>query len=169
MIRNEEIATYLRCVLEELNGSVRRDLRSDYSKKTVDSLVLVLRRLMTQLEAGDAIADKQLLEWTSLERNLDRLVGTRAAPVDDVEAAASHQPTPLAQLDSQVSRVQARLADPQTFARLVDALRADDDSAKAWLRASRYSISAIVTREKSVSPCVPPPSASGAVVTGPAR
>lgn len=132
MIRNEDMSIYLRCLVEELNGSIRRDLQSDYSKNRVDALVLVLRRLIAQSDVGNAAAGKQLDEWEELAEEVGRLFG---AAVDTVPAASAsaHQ-----QLDFRVSSIQRRLHDPQAFEQLVHSLHSGD--ATAWFKKSVKSL-----------------------------
>jgi aminoglycoside phosphotransferase (APT) family kinase protein len=126
MIRDGELSRYLECIAAELGGSIRSEVQTDYARKTIDSLLFVLGRLIGQIRSGEAIAIGQIDRWRQIQS--DFAVLNSDHPSDDVSGDSLHR------LDEKTSRLQSNLLDDATFCRLTDRLQSGDPYARDWLR-----------------------------------
>lgn len=125
MIRSNELPVYLRCITEELSGPVRAEVGSDYARKVIDAIVLVLCRLQAQATEGNRPhADAAI--WDVLAGEFAAILPGDAAPTDAPARG-------LGLVDARASEMQARLLDPQAFDGFVDALIRRDDAAGTWM------------------------------------
>lgn len=128
MIRREELGSYLTCVAAELAGTIRKELQTDYARKTLDSLTLVLERLIAENGPGVAAAEAAAPKWVSLEAGFPK-----AAVGSDLPAPQGADGTPLERLEAIAARLQAPFSEPAALDRFVAALRSGDAAATGWL------------------------------------
>lgn len=138
MIRDEHQRHYLRCMLEELNASVRPELSSNYARKVVDSLQLLLGRMVAEAGPARDISAAQIEQWDAL--------ASRFPGADLAERSAEFDPTvggltnPLHQLDSNISCIQDSLSDAQIFDRFVAAIRSNAAEPTAWFNDTAHAL-----------------------------
>jgi aminoglycoside phosphotransferase (APT) family kinase protein len=130
MIRQEEIAPLLASVRSTVAGILKPDLKSDKGRAVADSLLLVLDRVITDINSGDAIATPQLPIWDGLRSDLGKL----GVSVDTVAVAA---PTgflgALDGLQKDMNNIQQALNNDAALALLVDRLKSADPVTANWL------------------------------------
>lgn len=139
MIRREQLQTFLTCIAAELAGNIREEVQSDYARKTIDSLNLVLSRLIAEAGRGQALALASRDAWLRLEPHFP------TASVGELPPRTASEPiTPLESLDAIGVRLQRGLLERNGFDRFVDALREGDVAAREWLRESASALNELL-------------------------
>ena len=78
MIRDSELERYLECISTSLSTSIRPAIEAGPALKTVDSLNLVLGRLLGELKNGSTVVDANMTAWRKL---------AESCPVGDAQYA----------------------------------------------------------------------------------
>jgi hypothetical protein len=139
MIRRAQLQTFLTCIAAELAGNIREEVQSDYARKTIDSLNLVLSRLIAEAGRGQALALASRDAWLRLEPHFP------TASVGELPPRMASEPiTPLESLDAIGVRLQRGLLERNGFDRFVDALREGDVAAREWLRESASALNELL-------------------------
>lgn len=125
MIRDEHLVTFLTTVATELQNAVRPHLTSGMALKSVDSINVMLGRLIAELQAGGEIAGKYHERWTDLAAH---------APIDIPSPQVDATKKPLQRMAVTVDSVQAALVDDAAFKDFVAALARGDVQAATWLK-----------------------------------
>ena len=143
MVRNENLATFLRCIVEELNGAVRDELQTDHTRNVIDSVVTVLGRLIADAGPGREIAAARLDEWASIAARLDDLLPAGSGERNQ-QGESPHTESalaePLAKLDNYTVAIQNQLFEPGVFDHLVSSLANGDAVAEQWLADTSCSL-----------------------------
>ena len=129
MIRDQHLAAYLTTIATELDGAVRPHLSSGMAAKSVDSINLLLGRLIGELQAGGEIAGNYQQRWAKLAEHCP----TGSA---NLVAKETSPQRPLSRLDDTLVAIQGQLNKGEAFESFVAALAQGDESAKAWLSES---------------------------------
>lgn len=143
MIREENLETFLKCILEVLNGSVRDELQTDHTKSVVDALVGVLGRMVAQAGEMRDVATQRLDTWADIEQEFRGLNGSDNQVLDQNSSSAV---SALEKLDETTSRIQASLLDDKTYEQFVAALRSGDAKTKAWLSNASFALNDLLQK-----------------------
>ena len=133
MIREQDLVTFLSSVATELQNSIRPNLTSGMALKSVDSINVMLGRLVAELQSGGKIASSYQDRWNDLSRRLP--IGQAAS-----ESESTLPKQPLQHMLDSVDAIQHRLIDNEAFAAFVDSLKRHDAGATAWLQESAATL-----------------------------
>lgn len=125
MIRREQLPKFLACIASELAGSIRKEVQTDYARKTIDSLNLVLSRLIAETGPGQQLATAKQPAWSQLADEFPSGYLGKLPPLSTETGSR------LESLDQLATHMQATLAGPG-LDQLVTALRAGDATARSW-------------------------------------
>ena len=133
MIRDENLASFLISMAEELQSSVRPELKTDHARKVVDSFGLMLGRMIAEAGGAQETATESLPQWHALEKRFAALGygGT-------TEAAGNAKP--LGKLESAMSGLQGSLEADASFDRLVEELQSGAPATRAVFEDSALEI-----------------------------
>ena len=129
MIRDQHLVAYLRTVATELESSVRPNLTSAMATKSVDSINLMLGRLIADLQSGNQIAGEYQQPWTTLAT-------TNPLGVTGFATEQLIPERPMHHLDDTLVAIQSRLQDDKAGDAFVEALARGDAKASGWLASS---------------------------------
>jgi aminoglycoside phosphotransferase (APT) family kinase protein len=133
MIRDENLAMFLKCILEVMDGTFKPQLESLHSKSLVDALVAVLGRMIADADESRIVAAERLGTWESIERQFAESVLPGAARADVALATAEN---PIHAIENRTHRMQSVLLNTNNYAALVAALRRGDAGATSWLKST---------------------------------
>ena len=128
MIRDSELERYLECISTSLSTSIRPAIEAGPALKTVDSLNLVLGRLLGELKNGSTVVDANMTAWRKL---------AESCPVGDAQSTdITVSWRPMIALDTQVSEIQHNIEDPKNFETLISQIRNRNPDAMSWIQES---------------------------------
>ena len=160
MIADRLTPLHLRAVRDMLANDLRAELSSGNSKDLLDHAVLLLNRMITELELGPQFTLDNLPVWSKLGAEfaeLDHHGPFSAAPLH-------HSGSPLDPLDDLFDALRARTAAAFP-ANWLGALAQSDSAESAWLsRAVRAAASAVERYEANISQA-PDPATKSAFAT----
>lgn len=125
MVRDENVERFLVCLVEELNGAVRPELKTDHARKVLDSLVLMAGRMVADAGPARDVAATHREAWSDIGERLGKLGLGQSVSVQD-------QANVLAAVDMATSDIQAQLASSLVFEELVTRLGAGDPETLCW-------------------------------------
>lgn len=126
MIRDEDLVTFLTTIATELQNSVRPNLNSGMALKSVDSINVMLGRLIAEVRDGHEIAGEYHDRWAEL--------AARSPFGGPLAYEADPQHKPLQRMNGLVDTVQAKLAEGEAFKGFVASLQSGDPRANAWMK-----------------------------------
>jgi aminoglycoside phosphotransferase (APT) family kinase protein len=132
MIRQEDLDALLSCMADELQNSIRPAVATSPARKSIDSLLLVLGRMIAEARSGNTIAEKTMPTWREL---------AEACPLGAAESVAGPLANGLAGVERQIAAIQSRF-DPVSHGRMLASLQRGDPAARDWLEASAAALNA---------------------------
>jgi aminoglycoside phosphotransferase (APT) family kinase protein len=166
MIKDEHLAGFLASIATELEGSVRPHLTSCTAIASVESIKLVLGRVIAELQSGGRIAATYQAKWAALAREFPGLVHEFPGGLADPAVPSGVAERRLKFLDDAISGIQVRLNDPVEFDTLVASLSRNDARARTWLADTAHTLHGTLQNIED-SFFRPVSSASKTVVAGP--
>lgn len=125
MIRDEHLVAFLTTVATELQNGVRPHLTSGMALRSVDSINVMLGRLIAEIQSGGEVAKIYGERWNQLASQ---------APIDVTLPASDPAKKPLQRMAITVDSMQAALVDEATFKNFVAALARGEVQATTWLK-----------------------------------
>ncbi len=129
MIRPDDLAKFLASVRDTIASELRPDLKSDNNRAKADSVLLVLDRLITDMNHGGDIAAARLGTWEDLRGEL-RTLGLDAGASSGVRAAG--YPGAVNYLQAEIGDLQNLFDSEAGFASLKGKLASGDGAMHDW-------------------------------------
>lgn len=129
MVREENLPVFLTCIAEVLQGTIRSELQTDYSKAVIDALVDTLGRLVAQTGGGREVAASHLATWQQIEKDFASLMPEAR---ELLASGSGESSAPLRAIEQTSNRLDASLLNDKVYERFVAALKAKDPATKQW-------------------------------------
>ena len=129
MIQLEELANFLVTIRNAIASDIQPDLRSAHIQAETANIIKLLDRIVTGLQAGDAIAAARLGTWERIRADIETLgfASNSAATPGAVSSKDSREA-----LRTVIDNVQQMLKPEVALVKMADKLRNHDQSIEEW-------------------------------------
>jgi aminoglycoside phosphotransferase (APT) family kinase protein len=144
MVRDENLEVVLKCIIEELNGAIRSEVQTPYTRGMVDALTAVLGRLIADAGGTRKVAESQKEDWNKIAAEFDSLgLGKLASPFE-----VSNNPLQL--VEHTTHAIQQALLTDNGRSKLTEKLRSGDQSTIDWFNNTAKTLNTLLQAEEEL-------------------
>jgi len=149
VIQPDYWARYLVALRNTIANDLRPHLDSDLAKDQADHAVLVLNRMITDVEIGPELARLQIPRWVQLHHELARI--TASGTVVAAHPAPPAASASLSELDEELTRLQQFIARRADTGLLHELAEADSKAADWFARSATAALNLLESYESRLS------------------